>query len=382
MMELVPELGINQKAKYGEELCGDSVEVYRTEESTIVVLSDGLGSGVKANILSTLTTKIAVNMIKQKVPIDDVVETIVNTLPVCKVRKLAYSTFSILIVSNSGEVNLVEYDAPPVIKVDKGGITPVITRKKGIAGKFIGEARITLAENDLLILVSDGVTQAGLGGILPLGLGVDGLIQHLHGIETKLNSQEIANQIMELCEAFYAQQPGDDATVVTIKLRKPLEAVVLTGPPLNIAQDKLVVDKFMETGDVKIVCGGTTAQIVARELNKPLNVDFNYVDPQVPPIARIEGIDLVTEGVLTLSKGLEILDKNQAEYASIKDAQDGANLLVKHLLSCDKIKFMVGTKINPAHQNPELPLGLRKSIIEKWQQKLESKGKKVEITWY
>ena len=138
----------------------------------------------------------------------------------------------------------------------------------------------------------------------------------------------------------------------------------------------------METGDVKIVCGGTTAQIVARELNKPLNVDFNYVDPQVPPIARIEGIDLVTEGVLTLSKGLEILDKNQAEYASIKDAQDGANLLVKHLLSCDKIKFMVGTKINPAHQNPELPLGLRKSIIEKWQQKLESKGKKVEITWY
>ena len=121
MMELVPELGINQKAKYGEELCGDSVEVYRTEESTIVVLSDGLGSGVKANILSTLTTKIAVNMIKQKVPIDDVVETIVNTLPVCKVRKLAYSTFSILIVSNSGEVNLVEYDAPPVIKVDKGG---------------------------------------------------------------------------------------------------------------------------------------------------------------------------------------------------------------------------------------------------------------------
>jgi len=377
-MKLVPEIGIAQLAKKGEELCGDSVEVNRISDNTIIVLSDGLGSGVKANILSTLTTKIAANMILKDVPVKDVVETIVQTLPTCKVRGLAYSTFTILKINASGEVHLFEYDGPPVIKIDQGKISPVETVSKVISDKVIRETSFTLKEDEMLVVVSDGVTQAGLGGVLPLGLGVEGLISYLEKeIDTDANSQEVANQIIELCEAFYLQEPGDDTTVATLRLRKSREAVVFTGPPKDNYQDPLVVQKFMQMGDVKIVCGGTTSKIVARELNKPLIVDFSYIDPDVPPIAKIEGIDLVTEGILTMNKGLEILDRNFGKF----DSADGASLLIKQLLSCDKIKFIVGTQINPAHQNPELPLplGLRKSIVEKFKEKLEARGKIVEI---
>ena len=381
-MFLVPEIGIAKLAKKNEELCGDAIEISRSEDSTVVVLSDGLGSGVKANILATLTTKIAAKMIQQNVPINEVVETIVNTLPICRVRDLAYSTFTIIKINSQGQVDLVEYDGPPVLKVmEKGIASPIATIPKDIAGRIIREAKFSLKEDELLVIVSDGVTQAGLGGILPLGWGIEGLASALEK-KIKLNgsTQEIANGIIEMCEAFYVQEPGDDTTVIIIRLRKPLEATVLTGPPKHKDWDREVVERLMEQGNVKIVCGGTTANIVSRELNRPLNVNFCYIDPEIPPIAHIEGIDLVTEGILTLTKGLEIIEKNGSQLNSL----DGSSLLVKKLLSCDKINFLVGTQINPAHQNPELPirLGLRKSIVEKWKNKLEEYGKIVNIQWY
>ncbi|MDK2823367.1 MAG: hypothetical protein PWQ67_271 [Clostridia bacterium] len=380
-MQLVPEIGVAQLAKKGEELCGDAVEISRTSESTIIVLSDGLGSGVKANILSTLTTKIAAHMMCQNVPVNEVVETIVQTLPTCKVRGLAYSTFTIIKVNRMGEVHLFEYDSPPILKLSKGKAELISTSTKRIFGKKIGEAYFKLAENEILVIVSDGVTQAGLGEILPLGLGIDGLVHNLeNNIDITGNAQEIANQLIEMCETFYAQEPGDDTSVVTLRLRKAKDAVVFTGPPKDSSRDSEIVEKFMNTANVKIVCGGTTAKIVAREINKPLKVNLSYIDPEVPPIAEMEGVDLITEGILTLSKGLELLERNCSKF----DSLDGASLLVKELLECDKITFMVGTQINPAHQNPELPLPLRmrKSIVERWKEQLIARGKIVEIYWF
>jgi len=381
-MDLIPEIGFAQMAKKGEELCGDRVEVSRTPENAVVVLSDGLGSGVKANILATLTTKIAAKMIQHNVPVKEVVETIISTLPTCRVRGLAYSTFTIIKIDNTGFVHLFEYDAPPVLKISGSSIAPIAAFRREIQGRFIGEASFKLKEGDMLVLVSDGVTQAGLGGILPLGLGVEGLVGHLQkDFDLANNAQELANQVIELCQAFYAGEAGDDTTVLILKLRKSREAVLFTGPPINESQDTGVVKYFMEKRGRKIVCGGTTANIVARELGRPLLANFDYVDPQVPPIAKIEGIDLVTEGILTLTKGLELLERNG--FTKL-DSLDGSSLLVKELLECDKITFIVGTKINPAHQNPVLPvpLGLRKSIVGRWQKQLEARGKIVNIEWF
>ncbi|MGI6225304.1 MAG: SpoIIE family protein phosphatase [Peptococcales bacterium] len=381
-MKLVPEIGFAQLAKKDEELCGDRVEINRTPENAVIVLSDGLGSGVKANILATLTTKIAAKMIRHNVPVNDVVETIVSTLPTCRVRDLAYSTFTIVKIADNGQAHIVEYDAPPVLKISENMIVPITTSYRKVQGKIIGEASIGLKEGDILVLVSDGVTQAGLGGILPLGLGVDGLIFHLkENLKVKNSAQKIANEIIELCHAYYAQEAGDDTTAVVLKLRRSREAIVFTGPPIDETLDSKVVKEFINKKGIKIVCGGTTANIVARELNRPVLVNFDYVDSDIPPIAKIPGIDLVTEGILTLTKGLEYLENNSTSTGNLLD---GSSLLVKKLLECDKITFMVGTKINPAHQNPglPLPLGLRKSIVERWQKNLEDRGKIVEIIWF
>ncbi|MFZ7102259.1 MAG: SpoIIE family protein phosphatase [Peptococcaceae bacterium] len=380
-MQLVPEIGIAQLAKKGEELCGDAIEIRRTANHTIVVLSDGLGSGVKANILATLTAKIAAHMISQDVPVTEVVNTLIQTLPICKIRGLAYSTFTIIKINREGEGQLFEYDGPSLIKVrgNKAEIIPTVT--KVIAERNIREGTFHLKGNELLVLVSDGVTQAGLGGILPLGLGIEGLMTNLEKyVNTNCNTQKIANQILELCESFYAQEPGDDTTIAVLRLRRAKNAVVLTGPPKDVADDLKVVEEFMAGDNVKIVCGGTTANIVARETKKNMQVDFSYVSSDIPPIAKIDGVDLVTEGILTLTKGLEMVEKNLLDY----DSQDGSSLLVKELLECDKITFMVGTRINPAHQNPELPLplGLRKSIVERWREQLAARGKIVDIHWY
>ena len=217
---------------------------------------------------------------------------------------------------------------------------------------------------------------------MPLGLGVDGLIWNIKkNIDLQGTAQQIADQIIELCQAYYAQEIGDDSTVVVVKYRRSQEAVVLTGPPIDKALDNIVIRKFMEHNGKKIVCGGTTANIVARETGKPIYVDFNYIDPLVPPIAKIEGVDLVTEGILTLTKGLEIIESSN--HLSLKSC-DGASLLVKELLECDRIYFMVGLRVNPAHQNPDLPLplGLRKSIVERLCKHLEERGKIVNIEWY
>lgn len=381
-MGLVPEIGFAQLAKKGEELCGDRVEINRTPEKAVIVLSDGLGSGVKANILATLTTKIAAKMIHHNIPINEVVETIISTLPICRVRDIAYSTFTIVKIAVNGLTHIVEYDAPPVLKVSEGEVIPITTTFSRIQGRVIGEARLQLREGDMLVLVSDGVTQAGLGGILPLGLGIEGLACNIkENFNIKESAQEIANQIIELCQAFYALEPGDDTTALVLKLRKSREVTVFTGPPVDKSKDSIIVREFMKKKGIKVVCGGTTANIVARELKEPILVNFDYVDSDVPPIAQIKGIDLVTEGILTLTKGLDYLEKNNLFGANLSD---GSSLLLKKLLECDKITFMVGTKINPAHQNPELPLplGLRKSIVERWQKQLEARGKIVDVLWF
>lgn len=389
-MSLYMDVSFESINKYKEELCGDRVDIIRNGESVVVVLADGLGSGVKANILSTLTARIIGTIMANGLNIDEAVETIANTLPVCRERGIAYSTFSILQLFNSGKGYLVEFDNPSVFRLRKGKVLEIETICRTVSGKEIKEARFAVGRDDLFVMVSDGVIHAGIGQTLNLGWQWKNVGEYIQrAYKNSMSSKSIVKLLLSVCDNLYAHKPGDDATVVAVKIKNPAYFSLMVGPPVDPKRDGDVVRKFIEMEGKKIVCGGTTSQIVARELNKELKTSFAYYNPAIPPMAEIEGINLTTEGVLTLRKTLELIkacispESTMDDYLKL-DKKDGASVLARTLLEeSTNVCFFVGRAINPAHQNPEFPLslGLKLKLVEDIAACLRSIGKQVTVEY-
>ncbi|NPV71375.1 MAG: SpoIIE family protein phosphatase [Firmicutes bacterium] len=378
------EIGKSQLNKAGEELCGDSIDISHTADSTIVIVSDGLGSGVKANILSSLTTRIASTMLKSGCKIDEVIGTLASTLPVCKVRHLAYSTFSILQIFKDGRAYLAEYDNPAVFAGGKNGSPPLSFNERKVGERSIRETYFTVDDGDWLCLVSDGVLHAGIGGIWNLGWGWDRVGAYVQQLATKdLPAEEFAAEITALCKKLYGGKPGDDASAVVVRIRAPRTVTVLVGPPREPADDPKVVAKLARAPGKKVVCGGTTGNMVARVLGKKIEVDLGCADGEVPPIGVIEGIDLVTEGMLTLVRVLNNL-KEGVPLSRMFFNTDGASILTVTLLQSDRVHFIVGRAINPAHQSPGVPplLALKPQIIDDIVRHLRRLGKRVTVEYH
>lgn len=379
----------NSINKYGEQLCGDKVEIIRTEDSVIAVLSDGLGSGVKANILATLTAKIAATMLREGASISDTVDTIVDTLPECQVRKLAYSTFTIIKIDDSGEVYIAEYDNPPIFIYRNGQDLALNKRKLDINGKTILESNFKLMVGDNISVVSDGAVHAGVGALLNLGWQWDNINDYLRDLsKVEKTSRNISGNFIGVCNNLYEDHPGDDTTIMNIRVREKENIDLFTGPPEDEDMDKWVINKFTKSKGKKVICGGTTANIAARELHKEIHVDIDTMSKDVPPMAYMDGIDLVTEGVLTLKQTLELLRTYSKEDFSTKaaylDENNGASRLANFLINeCTHVHFWVGKAVNPAHQNPNFPtsLNIKLKIVGELTHVLEDIGKQVTITY-
>lgn len=383
MNKLFPEVGVAQIIKYSEELCGDKVLVEKTAEGTIIVLADGLGSGVKANILATLTTKIISVMLKHGSPLEDVIDTIAKTLPVCKQRNIAYSTFHIINIANSGESYVVEFDSPPTLLYRNGQVIRFPVQEKEIGGKRLNIGRLELIYNDSIIMASDGVLHAGIGGLLKLGWGLNGLKEYVQtNYQLSKTSKFFSQEIVNCCEGYYLGKAGDDTTAVVIKMRAIKKLVLFTGPPKDQELDKLLVKKLLAFEGKKAVAGGTTANIVSREIGKPIKVELSNLNSEVPPIGYIEGIDLVTEGVLTINSTVERL--RAGIKADKKKFSDGADKLMLVLLEADDILVLAGKAVNPAHQNPNFPIqiNLKMQVVEKLIAALRAEGKSVNVEWF
>jgi len=381
-MTLHAEVTVSQLCKNGEELCGDNVQITRTGDSLIVVVSDGLGSGVKANILATLTTKIASSMLARGASLDDVVETIAQTLPVCRERKIAYSTLQILRIDQTGNATLVEFDSPRTLLSRAGHVMPFPAQTKMVGGKSVLAGQFELKEDDWVIMVSDGVIHAGIGGLLPLGLGWEGLSARLaEDVVKATDTTDICASLLNCCEGYYLGKPGDDTTIVAVKIRRPRWLNLMMGPPASPEQDEEVVRRFLAAPGQKVVSGGTTATLVSRVMGKPLKVSLEYHDPSIPPIAFLDGIDLVTEGVLTLNAAADKLRSLQDLKRSSR--KDGATLIARLLMDVDHVHIWAGGAVNPAHQNPLLPsaMNIKVQVLGRLRTQLEALGKVVQIDW-
>jgi hypothetical protein len=390
--KLCTDVGFQSVNKAGEELCGDHVEVLRpaSADSTVVVLADGLGSGVKANILSTLTSKIISTMLAEDLSVEDCVSTIAATLPICKERGIAYSTFTVIRINDNKNAEVIQYDNPQVILLREGKHFPYTNTVETIEGKTIYKARIGLCENDTFIALSDGAIHAGIGNVLNFGWQRDDIISFIEAAyDNELTAKGISSLLLSKCYDLYGGEPGDDTTVCTVKLRKRVPVNLIIGPPANPSEVRKMMSLFFAKEGKHIVCGGTTSNLAAEFLGKKLEAGSPvYYDPAVPPTGYIEGVDLVTEGVITIHKVLEYAQQyveDNKPNALWGFGRDGASRIAHYLFEeATDINFYVGKAINPAHQNPGLPIGfsIKMRLVDELAVCLRKMGKHIKVSYF
>mgnify|MGYP003293863674 CR=1 FL=1 len=390
MNDLCAEIGWKSINHHGEQLCGDHGEVEEREDgSTVVVLADGLGSGVKASILSTLTSKIISTMMAEGLPIEECARTIAATLPVCSVRGVAYSTFTILHIINNEVAEIIQYDNPKTIVLRNYEEYDYPQTEMTIDGKKIFKSVIKLQEDDIFIAMSDGCPHAGIGLAYNFGWKREDIVGFMEAMSsTGLTAKNLCTLLVDECDKLYGQKPGDDATTCIVKIRKREPMNILFGPPSNRDDANRMMSLFFSKEGKHIICGGTTSSIAAKYLNKPIKASLNFEKADVPPIAEIEGVDLVTEGVITVNKVLEYakdyLGENEHyEHWSFK--RDGASLISRLLFEeATDINFYVGRAINPAHQNPDLPINfsIKMNLVEELSACLKKMGKRIKVSYF
>ena len=377
--------------KNREELCGDKVEVLKTEDSSIIILADGMGSGVKANILATLTSKILGTMFREGAEIDACVETIARTLPICKEREVAYATFSILQIFRDGEAYLVEYDNPKCVFIRNKEIINYPYQERVIEGKKIREYRFHVELNDCFVLMSDGAIWAGEEETMNYNWEWDDMAAYtLKCTNETLSAARLAAMLSQVCYDLYGQKPGDDTTVAATRVIRRQVVNIFTGPPSRKEDDKRVVHDFMKQEGKKVICGGTSANVASRVLKREIVTLVKHADPKIPPMATMEGLDLVTEGVLTIGSALDLLhryenDEFDQAFFDALDAENGAAKLSSLLIEeCTDLNLFVGRALNPAHQNSNLPfdLSVRMNLVEQLKDCAERMGKHVTVKYY
>lgn len=383
--KLFIETGWASANKHDETLCGDYFKLFEQENKKVYVLSDGLGSGVKANILSTLTTTILGTMVSHNIPLDECVDTVAAALPICRVRRLAYSTFTVLQLDKN-TAYLAQYDNPSAIILRKGKRLRYQTQVHFVGEKEIHESLVPLQEDDIIVLMTDGVTHAGIGKLATNGWEADDLINFLERMDTKgMSASRIAARIVNGCMTLSENSMDDDTTVLVIKVRDRQVVNMLVGPPENKEEDNRIMKMFFSKTGIRIVCGGSTANAVSKYLNKPLRVIQNSGNEQIPDMGQIDGVDYVTEGIITLKRVLAICNQYLEDpmiLLTLCNSKDAASILALCLIEkATDINIYFGMAANSAHEGTEIDFQTKLAIIKQLEECLIRMHKNAKISF-
>ena len=388
---LCADIGCLSINHHGEQLCGDHVEIIEPEDgnSTTMVLADGLGSGVKASILSTLTSKILSTMLASGLKLEYAVQTLIETLPVCSVRQVAYSTFTIIRIVNNRTAEIIQYDNPKVILLRDGAPIPLHFREFVMADKTLLKTEIDIQEGDVFLAFSDGVEHAGIGLSYNFGWKSSDIAEFMAPLcQVGYSAKNLSTLLINETSKLYGGKPSDDATACVVRIRRREPVNLIIGPPANRSDCNKMMSLFFAKEGKHIICGGTTSAIASEYLKKPLLPGLTSSDPDIPPIATLDGADLVTEGVITISRGLEyardcLADNKAFEKWSFK--KDAASLISRMLFEeATDINFFVGKAINPAHQNVDFPINftIKMQLVKELAECLKLMGKRIKVIYF
>ncbi|HMK59618.1 MAG TPA: SpoIIE family protein phosphatase [Dissulfurispiraceae bacterium] len=347
----------------------------KEEDRVISVLSDGLGSGIKASVLATLTATMALKYTSSSIDIRSSAEIIMDTLPICSVRKISYSTFTIVDIDRNGRTRIIEHGNPPYIFMRNGkevAVEKQVIELRKWSDRHIHFSEVNMQLGDRIVFFSDGVSQAGMGSRetpIGWGSGVTAHIEQCLRVNREMSAGAMARNIVKRAMQMDGKGALDDITCGLVYLRRPRQLLVVTGPPFSNATDQMLA-KLVDTFPGRsIICGGTTADIVARELDRDIETDIRSNIPGVPPSARMQGVDLITEGTLTLGRVAAMIESEPPSQYS----RDPASKLLEMLLDSDVVYFVVGTRVNEAHQAPNMPveMDLRRNIVRRIADQLE-----------
>lgn len=369
------EVDFQQSGKHGETARGD-VFVSRKleqEDRIVCVMADGLGSGVKANVLAKMTSTMAMNFVCSDMDLHRTADIIMSTLPVCSRRKIAYATFTIFDITDNGDVRVIEYDNPEYVILRGGKPVEIEKEQLKVNTRDLGQrklyySRFKAEHNTRAVIFSDGITQSGMGSDeYPLGWGRENAVKLLTDLCSRfpeISARELSGSMVKKALTNDGLQAKDDITCGVINFRKPRRLLAVTGPPMDERKDVEISEKVKDFKGSKVICGGTTANIIARELGREVKVNLGELDSQLPPVSAMEGVDLITEGTLTLNKTAELLEKG-VDTESMKP--NSAVKLADMFINSDIIDFIVGTRVNNAHQDPNLPveLDIRRNLVKR-----------------
>jgi hypothetical protein len=314
-----------------------------------------------------------------------------DSLPVWEVRKIGYATFSLFDFRLGGRARVTEMGNPGYIHLrDVSEVAPLkdeMVVSEHWPDREVRECEADFRPGDRIIMCSDGVTQAGLGQRRDMKFGwrrsgVLQFVQRLIASDPEISAKDLSSAIAR--EALNLVPGGckDDISCVVAYLRRPRVMRVLTGPPYYREHDGDYARQALIGPEHVVVCGGTSANILERELGVKVKVSLADMRSSggLPPIGRMEGIGIATEGILTLSRVLSALE----EMRSPKYEPAAARAILDMMMRHDRIEFVLGTKVNESHQDPGIPqdLELRRSVIKRITRALEHNYRKETVVNY
>jgi hypothetical protein len=334
-----------QTPKRPHTCCGDVVLVDRQASATTVLLCDGLGSGVKAQVSATACGTRIRALLREGFSPRAAFDRVIRTMNDARTTDLPFSAFALLRVGTDGATTIILYEMPDVLLLGTGHAAVLASRKRSVEGAVIGEVNCHLMPGEGILLVSDGITQAGIGTGWRNGWGIEEAARFASSrLAEGLPIAALPREVHDRAREIWGPGPGDDCTAVLASCRTGLSVTILTGPPSDRARDREVVLDFLQRDGARVVCGGTTAGIVARVRGTTVEVEPETEGSVAPPRYRIEGIDSVTEGAITLNQLYNIWGESPGRL----EEESGVAELLSLLSEADRVTFIVGGARNPA----------------------------------